>query len=201
MKRIQVGGCLALSAVLAAGCATMSVNSFVRRGVDVSSYHTWGWGTPDALPTGDPRLDNNEMFHDRMQQNIAAQMARSGYEQAPDWAAADLLVHYHASISQRLLVSSVDGQFQTGCEGGGCGQGPAYFEQGTLILDFVDARAGRLVWRGWAQDAFEGVVDDQDRLDRKVDEAIDRIMRRFPPAAEARGPRAIARLVTPPVPE
>ena len=186
-------GYVALVALTAAlpGCATMRANSFVQYGVDLSLYRSWNWGLADALPTGDPRLDNNEMFHDRLQEAVEAQMARKGYEQVAG-AAADLLFHYHASVTERIVTSDIDRRFNTTCPDPSCDPGVSQFEEGTLIIDAVDARTSRLVWRGWAQDTFAGVVDDQDRLERKVDEAVERILQRFP---LARGrPRAVARL-------
>ena len=56
------------------------------------------------------------------------------------------------------------------------------FEAGTIILDVVDARTNRLIWRGWAQDSFEGVLDRQDRLRRQVDDAVNRMLRELPMA-------------------
>lgn len=34
-------------------------------------------------------------------------------------------------------------------------------DAGTLTLDLVDARTGRLVWRGWAERSIEGVLDNR----------------------------------------
>jgi hypothetical protein len=30
------------------------------------------------------------------------------------------------------------------------------YETGALLIDFVDARTDKLVWRGWAEDGVDG---------------------------------------------
>jgi Domain of unknown function (DUF4136) len=32
------------------------------------------------------------------------------------------------------------------------------FEEGTIIIDLVDRKTSNVVWRGWAQDAMDGVM-------------------------------------------
>jgi hypothetical protein len=51
---------------------------------------------------------------------------------------------------------------------------------GTVMIDVLDARTKRLVWRGWARDNMSGVIDDQDRLRRAVHDAVAEMMKRFP---------------------
>ena len=54
------------------------------------------------------------------------------------------------------------------------------YEQGTLVVDIVDARSNKVIWRGWAQDNVEGVIDNQDWMERQLDEAVTRMLERFP---------------------
>jgi hypothetical protein len=49
------------------------------------------------------------------------------------------------------------------------------------VIDIVDTRTNRVIWRGWAQDTVEGVLDNQDRMARKIDEAVTRMLARLPP--------------------
>ena len=62
------------------GCATMLVSSHVQRDVDFAQYRTYDWGAPDALPTGDPRLDDNPFFNDHMQGAVEKQLAARGLD-------------------------------------------------------------------------------------------------------------------------
>jgi hypothetical protein len=37
-----------------------------------------------------------------------------------------------------------------------------------------------VVWRGWAESTFDGIVDNQQWLERRVDEAVARMFEKFP---------------------
>ncbi len=166
----------ALTAVVltAASCATaMTVSSHVDRDVDFSRYRTYDWGPADALPTGDARLDADPFFKDHLQGEVEKQLATRGYALG-EAGTADLLIHYHAHIDQRIDVTSVDRSYQYGGE-------VRDYEAGTIVLDLVDARTQKVIWRGWAQDAVSGMLADRDTMADKVNEAVTRMLARLPP--------------------
>lgn len=167
---------LAATAMALAACASMTVSSHIERAADFGGYQSYAWGPPDALPTGDPRLDNNAFFQDYVQGAIEKQLAMKGFERA-DAGSPDLLVHYHANVTQRIDADATDRQY-------GYSQSAephmVEFEQGTLVVDIIDARTNKLVWRGWAQESVDGVIDNQDRLDRHTERGITRMFERFP---------------------
>ena len=66
-------------ALAVTGCATMSVSSHVRGGIDFATYRTYDWGPADALPTGDPRLDQDPYFKDHLMGAVEKQLAARGY--------------------------------------------------------------------------------------------------------------------------
>jgi len=171
---------VALFAFAVTGCATMMVSSHVQRDVDFARYRTYDWGPADALPTGDPRLDNNPFFKDHMQGAVEKHLAARGLELSST-GKADLLIHYHANVSQRIDVNRVDRQYGY-CYGEDCSVRVMEYEAGTLVLDIVDTRTDRVVWRGWAQDSLEGVIDNQDRMERMINEAVAQMLERFPRA-------------------
>ncbi len=176
MRRIT-GLIVALTAVAAAGCATMNVSSHIERGVNFTQYATYEWGPPDNLPVGDPRLDNNPFFNDYLQGAIEKKMAEKGFNLTTA-AGADLLIHYHASVNQRLDVYRADQQY--GYCYGDCEPQVVDYEQGTLVIDVVDAKTKKVVWRGWAQDTMTGIIDNQDRLRKQVDESVTKMMLLLP---------------------
>jgi len=176
--RGQMAG-VALASVALAGCATMNVSSHVERSVDFAQYKTFDWGPADALPTGDPRLDNNPFFNDFLQGAVEKRFAGRGMTQVPSGGTPDLLVHYHANISQRIDVNGVDRQ-RGYCYDEDCQTRVSEYDAGTIVVDVVDAKTNRVVWRGWAQTPFDGVIDDQDRLAKVVDDAVTKMMARFP---------------------
>jgi hypothetical protein len=169
---------IAVLIVSVSACAPMMVSSHVRPDIDFGQYQTFDWGLPDALPTGDPRLDANPFFNDHMKGAVERQLAARGIELSSG-GVPDLLVHYHANVSQRVDVNRVDQQYGY-CYAEDCGVRVMEYEAGTLVLDIVDARTNRVVWRGWAQASFEGVIDHPDRLERMVNKAVERMLGRFP---------------------
>jgi hypothetical protein len=54
------------------------------------------------------------------------------------------------------------------------------YMQGTIVVDIVDTRSHRVVWRGWAQDVMDGVIDNQDRLKDEVNKGIVKMMKQMP---------------------
>lgn len=151
-------------ALALAGCATMNVSSHVERGLDFARYRTYDWGPADALPTGDPRLDKDPFFQDRVQGAVERGLAAKGLERSMSSETPDLLIHYHANISQRIDVDRLDRNY------GSSGDVRVVdYEAGTLVLDVVDSRTNRIIWRGWAQNSVKDMLDDQDTMARKID--------------------------------
>jgi hypothetical protein len=164
---------------LLTGCAPMRVSSHVDRERDFTRYRTFDWGPADALPAGDPRLERSAFFQDHIQGAIERGLAAKGYRHADSGAVPDVRVHFHAVIDRRLDVDAVD--YQSGyCSRNDCQAGVSEHEQGTLVVDMIDVRTNRLVWRGWAQDSVEGVLENQDRLARKIEDAVRSMFVRLP---------------------
>jgi Domain of unknown function (DUF4136) len=168
-----------MAALTVYGCATtMNVSSHVEPSVDFAQFRTYDWGPADALPTGDPRLDKDPFFKDHLQGAVEKALATKGL----GWSTpgmADLLIHYHANISERIDVDRMDRE-RGYCTAEGCSPPVVSYEAGTLVLDIIDARTNRLIWRGWAQGSVKDMLDNQDTMARQIDEAVTRMFARFP---------------------
>jgi Domain of unknown function (DUF4136) len=178
MRRLLPFAAVTVSALGLTACATMTVSSHAERGLDFAQYRTYHWGPADALPTGDPRLDRNPFFQDHVQGAVEKHLAAKGLERSTS-GTADLLMHYHASINQRIDVNRIDREYGY-CYDQNCQVRVIDYEAGTLVLDLVDTRTNRLIWRGWAQNSVEGLLGDQDRMARNIDEAVRRMLRKLP---------------------
>lgn len=170
-----------LAGALLTGCSAMRVSSHIERGVDFTRYRTFDWGTPDALPAGDPRLDKDRYFEDRMEGAIEKLMAARGYGRVAPGGSPDVRIHYHAVVDRRLDVNEADRR-DGFCRPDGCTPGIVDYQQGTLIVDMIDARTNRLVWRGWAQEGIDGVLGNRDRLARRIDRSIGGLANELPAA-------------------
>jgi hypothetical protein len=172
-SRLGVHIVLASIALAGASCAPLRVESYAPPDIDVAAYRTYAWDQGATLRTGDPRLDNNPFFAERMRAAVDRELTRRGFE--PASGAPDLLVHYHASVSQEIDMEGLDLQLGPcdDCE-------PHVYQAGTLLVDLVDARTTDLAWRGWAEGILDGVIDNQDVLERRVDDTVARILAEVP---------------------
>lgn len=159
------------------GCATMQVGSYAARGADFGEYFTFNWGPPDFVPTGDPRLDSNPFFQERVYADVERELRSRRFDRSVA-DTPDLLVHFHASLVQRIDPTGLDRE-RGYCSAENCR--PFVYEAGTLLLDFVDTRDNRLVWRGWAVTSMDRVIDNQDLMEKRIDEAVANILRKMPP--------------------
>ena len=171
--RVAVLLALAFTAV---ECGSVTIDSYAERGFELQRYHTFNWGPPDTVSTGDPRLDNNRFFDERVRMQVETALAGRGLEKTAT-EPPDVLVHYHASVTQKIDTRNLDGEYDD-CEEGDCK--PHVYDAGTLFIDLVDRRTNRLVWRGWAAGSIEGLIDDQDWLEKRIDEIVTRILDRLP---------------------
>ena len=127
-----------------------------------------------TLSTGDPRLDNNRFFDERVRMQVEKQLARHGFEPTTS-ATGDLLVHYHASITQRIDIAELDPDGN-----GDVGRRSEVYDAGTLFIDLIETRTNKLVWRGWAEGSFDGVIDQQAWMEERIDDAVTRILQKLP---------------------
>ena len=163
----------AAAALALAGCATTNIRSYTERGSEVGLYRTYAWGPPAVQTTGDPRLDNNRFFQERVEAAVELQLAARGFKKAG--ATPDLLVRYYASVEQQVNADGADRPF-VACED--CR--PFVFDAGTIVVDLIDARTKRLVWRGWEEGSIDGVINNQQVMEKRIDQAVARIIEQVP---------------------
>ena len=158
-------------AVALSGCAATNVGSYLASQADLTRYHSFAWATPDHFETGDPRLDNNPFFQDRAQAAIEKELASRGFEKTTAGSAA-LIVHYYLNVKQQIHADEAEQVQANQTEeqsGYGTGSAPYVYDDSTLVIDLVDARTDKLVWRGWVEGSVEGAIDNQ-----RADGAADR---------------------------
>jgi hypothetical protein len=141
--------------------------------LEVPAFRTFAWERLDTGVPGDPRLDNNTVFHRYLQGAIERQLVSRGYEATV--RQPDVYVHYHASARQKLYVSGEDGTTPRcrDCQ-------VQVYDENTLLIDVTDARTGALLWRGVAESGLAAAVDDQTRMERAIERVVERILSKLP---------------------
>lgn len=178
MLRLLRWPVMAVLGLTVSACATMNVSSHMVGGLDFTQYHSWQWAPADALPATDARL-NNAFFQDHFQGAVERQFTTRGYTQTAAGGTSDLLVHYHANVSPKMAVNTGDPSYGA-CYDENCTVRVLENEVGTIVLDVIDARTNQLIWRGWAQTSIEGVLDQPERLDARIQKAVKGMFARFP---------------------
>ena len=171
---------LPLLVVALAGC---SPRVFVEHdhSTTFTGYHSYAWLSPPPEPVHDPILDS-QILEDRVRHAVTTDLDARGYVPAPSAASADFIVTYHTTSKQKLESDD------TGLTFGLMDAWPHGFgslvmapqvesrTEGTLMLDVIDGKSKRLVWRGW----ITGLVNQSNYSETAVDEAVRQILNKFP---------------------
>ena len=48
------------------------------------------------------------------------------------------------------------------------------------VKGLVGTRTNKLVWRGWAEGSVDGVIDNQEWMEARIDDAVAQILQRLP---------------------
>ena len=56
------------------------------------------------------------------------------------------------------------------------------FEEGSLILDFVDPESNKLIWRGSAKAQIDS-VDTPEKREKLINAAVNEILGKYPPSS------------------
>jgi len=144
---------------------------------DFASLKTYDW-----LPIP-AKADIDKLNIERIKNAVNSQMATKGLRKTPD--NPDFLIASHAGKKEKVRIADWGyGYGRHGRYWGGYG-GPRgvdvyKYEEGSLILDFVDAKSKKLIWRGSAK-AQTNTVKTPEKRQELIDEAVQKILEKFPP--------------------
>jgi len=179
MWKGQIRLCALVSVLLLSGCAGISSGADYLAGMRLDQYQTFDWGGGDSLPVGDPRLDANPFFDARVRAAVELELAAKGLRRVT--ASPDLLVHYHASIRQRVDVVRTDEARGYSSPAMMLGSEQVVeFDEGTLIVDVVEPKGKVVVWRGWSQTDVGALLDDPRAMEKRINASVQLMMKRFP---------------------
>jgi len=179
---------------LAACSSPMRVRSGADPHFDFAALKSYGWlPSPDA---GDPRI-HDERLEQRVKRAADAALQAKGYRLVTE--GADFMVRYYAVLADRTTVERLNASFDyDGVWNPDFGPqamrpGEEYsrpYTQGTLVLDILDTHSRRLIWRASAQTEVDLRKAASDQGTRVVREAVDTMLKEFPPGAKAQGAEA-----------
>ncbi len=176
-RRLRVA--IALFAIAAAACTQFTVHSDRSTTADFTRYRTFAW-----MPIADaPPIDQdtgNRGLNNRLYSAVEHQLQRDGYVPAAS-ADADLLFTYRILREDGYDDAHVPyaAQWHRGAYVELAHASDQSYERGTLIVDAVDRRENKLVWRGSASARLLPHLSYEKRAARAED-AVEKIFATFP---------------------
>ena len=164
---------------LVAGCAAPV--HYEYNPAPYASWHSFAWKAPAPGTVRNPILDSG-ILATRVAEAVKSTLAGKGYTEVAAPANADFLATYHTALRESQQPGSSFG-FAYGTFGPGYNTvfvdtGPnRRMQEGSLILDVIDAGTHKLVWRGWVTRDLE----QNQYSATAVNRAVQRILARFPP--------------------
>jgi hypothetical protein len=170
-----IRGVLFACVVLLAGCAPISTNFDYDLNWDFASLKTYQLLTPPTDSTVD------SLSRDRVTNAINSGLVARGYSEVD--ADPDFLVAYHVGSQNKIEVSDwgyVYGR-RAGYYGARVSAVDVYeYREGSLIVDIVDAKTHKLIWRGTARKVLDTNPTPEQRTET-INVAVEKILEHFPP--------------------
>lgn len=140
-------------------------------------------------------LKTNTIMHDRIVNTVNLQLELQGFvQQKQD---PDFLVNYNITSEKKTDIRTYDNYGGYG-PSWGWGFGYAHrgmaistysetrvdeYQQGTLIIDIIDPKTNRLIWRGVGSKRLPE-TSDVDVMDKLIHEIVSNILQKFPPLTQ-----------------
>jgi len=183
MSNVQrLAGTLVIAALSGCSATTTSMKQIEIRtshdpGASFPEVGSYSWMQRPGKLVEDARFDKTTVPI-RMRETIERELARKGYEQRGLGYRVDFMVCYHFALEKDLDAANVARQHgYTSKDVEGPGQ---RFEKGSLIIDIVHPETKKLMWRGIAEAEIVVSVSEEEKL-RRTNEAVKRILAKFPP--------------------
>jgi hypothetical protein len=174
------------AAVLAlSACSTLKSTSDFDPSVSFEQYKTYSWVEKKNEDAG-YHLDG--LMDQRVRAAVETQLSQKGISKA-NKQNADLLVNYITKVDKKINIDTFNSNF---------GYNPYYgprwgfggsihsettvreYDVGTLMVDLVDNKTGKLIWRGTVADTVREQSTPEERINT-INQAIGTVMMNYPP--------------------
>ena len=147
----------------------MSSNIDYDPGFDFSKIKTYSW-------VKNPQMtQNDELFDKHFRTAMDKQLAAKGYNTTE--SNPDFLIAYHGDVQSKVDVTNWGYRYP-----GWYGGTEVYqYEEGTLIVDFVDPSSNNLIYRSTLKAEMDRRSTDFEKRQKRINEAVQKILKSFPP--------------------
>lgn len=168
-----------LAALFLLGCSTISVNQDYDPAYDFSKLKTFGF-IPITEEAGIDQLNAT-----RLGDAIKANLTAKGYTLSEN-ADFGIALFFTKDTKTNIQSTGYGYGYGYGYRGYGGMGGSTYvtqYEEGTLVIDFVDMAKQELVWRGVGTGALSESPSVEERT-ANINNAVTQILGQFPPTKE-----------------
>jgi len=169
----------AITALFLAGCSTISVNQDYDPAYDFSKLKTFGF-IPITEEAGIDQLNAT-----RLGDAIKANLTAKAYTLSEN-ADFGIALFFTKDTKTSIQSTGYGYGYGYGYRGYGGMGGSTYvtqYEEGTLVIDFVDMAKQELVWRGVGTGILDETPSVEERTE-KINNAVTQILEQFPPTKE-----------------
>jgi hypothetical protein len=162
----------AVAVLVLGGCASsMKVSTDYDRAANFAPLKTYSWRLEQQLP--------NPLNAQRLVDAVDANLKAKGFTKVD--SGGDVTVTYHAAADKSVDVQSFQSGGAYSCWGG-CMTSTTVtpVTLGTLIVDIVETKSNKMLWRGSASDTVSG---DPKENEAKIQEGVHKMFEKFPPKA------------------
>jgi len=168
---------LSLLLVATVTCSKMKVKQDYNEGFDFSRLKTFTWLEQPEKPfeyLTNP-IANRQKLDKHIKEAVNRELERRGYLRT--FENADFSVTYHLRVQDKIY--SHDQSYRTDYKTDKSVK--LSYKEGTLVLDFVDAKTSELLWRGSASRIVSQGEPDLENTHEKITMAVKRMLESFPP--------------------
>jgi hypothetical protein len=160
-------------------CATIyGVQYDYDKQADFESLKTYDWMT---VPE---KADIDSLNVERVKKAVNAKLQAKGLMMTSN--DPDFLIAEHLGKKDKVQVTNwgygygPHGGYWGGYWGPRGGVSTYRYEEGSLILDFIDDKSNKMIWRGVAKAEIDN-VDTPEKKEKLINEAVQEILKNFPP--------------------
>lgn len=155
----------------------LRVHTDFDHSVSIQRLTNYDWLPVNQIESRNNPIFYNELTDKRIKTAAETQLKDKGYVKSE--ASAQMIIHYHIIVENKTNFPTepygysygrywLDKQFET-----------RRYNEGTLIIDFMDSRNCDLIWRGWAV----SILDEEVISTELINKAVAGIFTKFPTSA------------------
>ena len=174
MRRLSVWAIAGVLVWLTA-CSPYQIRRDYDPEADFSGLKTFGW----LVPEKDSGISQPVLK--RVQAAVQRELEKKGFRVSPD--NPDFWVAIHEGDREKIRVADWGYRYSSHYRNGYWAARDIdvfQYEEGTLILDMIEAGSKALLWRGEARGSIDPVPTPE-RQERRIGEAVAELLKAFPP--------------------